>query len=268
MSAEKLSQYQRCTKQDLEVWIDEVSSFHGKCCYISKKSQLRSKLISKLSPLNENEESIIRIFDEQLWIQDGNICEVCPDGLIKLQNAISINLPFQRIYNQDNYDVKNEFFLFTISQSTLLALFISSIIFSRAILKIFNSVYALEVGLSWMYFLTFFFVISIIDHESKRFWLSIGVVIFLLHLLGYFYYFPYGTFQEYIDLENILKLSLFFIFNMILLGTALFSSLYSVGKLLENRVNFSKTLNVFIALFIYAFLIVVFIQGVSTITIN
>lgn len=268
MSLLNSTQESPCTKQDLENWLEEVSSFEGKCCYVNKKSMLRSKLVSKLNLLNLKEAEIVKIFDENLWKQEGKIYEIHPGALKELQDKISTNLPFHRIKNHENINLKNEFLNFALNQSTLLALFISAIIFSRAIFKIFNTVIGLEIGLSLLYFLTLFIVISIIDQSGKFLWRAIGGVVVILHLVVYLLYFPHSASNEYIGILDIVKIGLFFFFNMILLGTALFSSLFSISKFADKKENYSKTVYMILAVFIYAFFIVVFIQGINTITLS
>ncbi|MDC4829659.1 hypothetical protein OHV96_17815, partial [Acinetobacter baumannii] len=110
-------------KNALKSWLCEVSLFDGKCCYKSKVSELRARLVTCIDISQSNSSDILKKFDERLWKKDGNIYEINSEELISLQDDIS-RLNINKIHDEKKrFDLKKEVFSFILSQSTLLALY-------------------------------------------------------------------------------------------------------------------------------------------------
>lgn len=251
----------------LKEWLCELSLLDGKCCYISKKSELRAKLLTIVDKSQKDGKEIIQIFDEKVWINDGNIYEINSKGLIDLQDRISI-IRSVKIYEKQRFDIKNEFFIFTLNQSTLLALFLASIVFTRAILKLFESVYSIELGISLGYFLTLFIVVYSIDKSLKKFLIILAILMIFLHIFFYVYYFPNGVEVKYENLFDTIRLFFMILLNVSIVGACLFSSIYSINIFSENKINVPKYVYAILGVIIYGVILSIFIQAINTITLN
>ena len=72
----------------LKNWLREISLLDGKCCHKSKMSEFRTLLINSSDFTQEQLVILLKIFDEKLWGNAGNVYEVKSEGLVELQNQI------------------------------------------------------------------------------------------------------------------------------------------------------------------------------------
>lgn len=249
----------------LENWLLEVSLLDGKCCYVSKKSELRARLILIIDINEKYGKEIIRIFDENLWINDGNIYELNSSSLNKIQNKISEASYINNVVEGKKFNLKNEFTAIVLNQSTMLAILIACVIFSRFILHIFSSVLFLDAFITTTYVLTLLFVIYITDIKLKNIVITSSVVTVLIFIAMVLWVYSNSGGIKFIGFSDLLGLTLLLMFNISLVGSSLFSLFYTFNNLIENQKKVPWFVFVIIATIIYGVLITVFMQGLKTV---
>ncbi len=268
MNIENLESNLQNPKNELKEWLSEISLLDGKCCYVSKKSELRARLLLIIDIREPHGEKIKKIFDEKLWMNDENIFEIKSNGLVELQNAISEASFHNKVVSNSTFNLKEEFFKFNLNQSTMLALFIACVIFSRFIMSYYEKIIFLEGLVFVLYMITLFIVMTIVDTSSKIISLILSIFIILFYIGIFLYYYPYEIETVYMGWGENFKLILLLIFNMALVGSSLFSLLHSSNNLISNYKNVPWYIFIMIGIVIYGVIIIVFLQGVKTITIS
>ncbi|MDO7373579.1 hypothetical protein Q5X37_11290 [Acinetobacter baumannii] len=251
-------------KNALKSWLCEVSLFDGKCCYKSKVSELRARLVTCIDISQSNSSDILKKFDERLWKKDGNIYEINSEELISLQDDIS-RLNINKIHDEKKrFDLKKEVFSFILSQSTLLALYITTIIFSKIILKKYKYVDLFDYNLFAGYLLVVFLILYIYDKKLKNYMLFFSGVL-IIFLCGYYTYFLYSQHEViYLSFLNTIQLGLIMIFNCSLLGAYVFSSIYSLNIFADNKINTPGIVIFVLVIIVYGILISAGLQGILT----
>ncbi|MCU4387979.1 hypothetical protein KTH40_10230 [Acinetobacter haemolyticus] len=249
---------------NIQYWLSEISLLDGKCCYKSKVSDLRAKLVTIID-INQSESlNILKIFDEKVWINNGNIYEINSDELVYFQNEVS-RIYTNRVYKEKiGFDLKKEVFVFTLNQSTLLALYIATIFFTKMIWKNFSHVHYLDVSLVVGYFLTIFVVVYIIDKTTKNLMLILGSSLFLILSGSYAYFIYLQKSMVYLDFSDTFRLGFIIFLNLAMFGAYLFSSLYSINIFIDNKINTPRLVFFIIGVILYGVVIGAGLQGVMT----
>ncbi|MFW1799213.1 hypothetical protein ACG9YX_04130 [Acinetobacter nematophilus] len=168
MNRENLKTNLLTSKNELKSWLSEISQLDGKCCYVSKKSEFRARLLLIIDIREPYGKKIKKIFDEKLWEKDGNIFEIKPDGLIELQDAFSEVNYIDQAESSTKFDLKDEFLKFVVNQSTLIAILIACILFSKFIIAINKSIFLLDIFLIISYLITLMIAMYAVDNGTKK----------------------------------------------------------------------------------------------------
>ncbi|QHH95434.1 hypothetical protein FPL18_17145 [Acinetobacter gyllenbergii] len=251
--------------ESIKSWIYEVSLLDGKCCHKSKVSELRAKLVLNIGDDESRSLSIIDKFDNELWNYKGNIYVINSEILISLQNDISkLNLS-NLMVEKNKFNLKQEVFVFTLNQSTLLALYIATIVFAKMLLKHFKYVDLFPLGFFTGVFIVVFLVLYVFDKTLKKIMILLSTLLIALSC-GYYTYFL--SFQEevlYLNALDTIYMGFIVILNFSLFGAYLFSSIYSVNIFVDNKINTPRLVFLILVIIIYGVAIGAGLQGISTV---
>jgi len=251
-------------KNAIKTWLYEVSLLDGKCCHKSKASELRARLVTCIDISQSNSSDILKKFDERLWKKDGNIYEINSEELISLQDDVS-RLNINKIHDEKKrFDLKREVFSFILSQSTLLALYITTIIFAKIILKKYKYVEFFDYSLFSGYLLVVFLILYIYDKKLKNYMLFFSGVL-LIFLCSYYAYFLCKQHEViYLSISATIQMGLIMIFNCSLIGAYVFSSIYSLNIFADNKINTPGIVIFILVIIVYGILISAGLQGILT----
>ncbi|HCQ9885160.1 TPA: hypothetical protein OMQ51_001255 [Acinetobacter baumannii] len=252
-------------KKTIQSWLCEISLLDGKCCYKSKVSELRAKLVTNIDISQSHSIEILRKFDEKLWRNEGHIYEINSEELIKLQNDIS-RLNINNVHDEKKrFNLKKEIFIFTLNQSTLLAFAIAIIIFTKNIFDTYNYINCLGVGFG----IGFLIVISLVTYIFKGWkgnyiiWLSFLAILFLL-----FFYIDFLYSQKnivYVSKEAFFSLFFQMLIDFVMFGFYFFSSLYGLSVFVDNKINTPGLVIFIVTIVFYGCLILAVLQGIGAV---
>lgn len=252
-------------KNALKSWLCEVSLFDGKCCYKSKVSELRARLVTCIDISQNNSMDILKRFDEKLWKKDGNIYEINSEELINLQNDIS-RLNVNNIHDEKKrFNLKNEIFIFTLNQSTLLALYAIVIIFVKMIWKGYGNVDYLDYSFALGYLVTVSLVLYAIDRDNftKKLLIFMNGLVFFILIFCYLYSLSHQEEIIFLSLSDTLVLFFLVIVNLAMFGFYLFSSIYSITSFTHKKNKTPRIVLVLVVVAVYGILIALTLQGIS-----
>lgn len=250
----------------LKNWLNEISLLDGKCCYVSKKSELRAKLLLIIDLNEEYGGKIKHLFDEKLWIRDGNIYELNSIGLKELQDTISEAGYIDKLVRKHSFNLKEEFFKFTLNQSTLIALFLACVLLSRFIIEKYKAVIFLDVLIYLLLMISICVVMAIIDSTTKKI-SFIAIIFFIVTFTAIMISeYPYNSEAIFIGYYELAQLAVLIVFNTVLVTSSLFSLFYSSHHLVYSYKKVPGVIFFIVGIFFYAILTIVFLQGVKTIS--
>ncbi|OCZ59740.1 hypothetical protein [Acinetobacter seifertii] len=263
---EQLSPYNsENEKNTIKSWLHEVSVLDGKNCNKSQVSELRAKLVTSIDISQSNSIAILKKFDEKLWRKNGEIYAINSEELISLQDDIS-RLNINNIHDEKkSFDLKKEVFTFTLNQSTLLALYVATIIFTKILLKKYKYVDFFPFSLFTGYLLVVFLVLYIYDKKTKNYMMFFSGALLLI-LCGFYAYFLYVQDKViYLGFWDTIQLGFIMILNFSLLGAYIFSSIYSLNIFADNKINTPRLVILILVIIVYGVLIGAGLQGISTV---
>ncbi|MBD2850097.1 hypothetical protein [Acinetobacter baumannii] len=250
-------------KNALKTWLCEVSLFDGKCCYKSKVSELRARLVTCIDISQSNSKDILKKFDERLWKKDGNIYEINSEELISLQDDVS-RLNVNNIHDErKRFDLKKEIFVFTVNQSTLLALYAIVIIFVKMIWKGYGNVDFIIPGFSFGYLLAISLVLYVIDSSTKKLLIGLNGIVFFVLISCYLYSLYHQEEIIYLSFSDTVSLFFLILINLAMFGFYLFSSIYSITSFTNKNNKIPRIVLVLAVVAVYGILIAVTLQNIS-----
>lgn len=266
MNIENLKTNLLTPKKELKDWLSEISQLDGKCCYVSKKSEFRAKLLLIIDIRESHGGKIKKIFDEKLWKNDGNIFEIKSDGLVELQDAISEAKYIDQVESSTKFDLKDEFLKFVVNQSTLIAILIACIIFSNFILAEHKNTFLLDIFLMISYFITLMIAMYAVDNGTKKIVLIFSIFVIIISFFAIYYFRNYLKTLEFIGIMDLTSLCLMIILNLSLVGSSFFSLMHSANTMIKNHRKVPRRVFLIIATMIYGIITIGFIQGLKTIS--